>query len=290
MGSEPVQQGPTERDARTPRVPADRERGRRSVPRRAPQELRAPSTGARGPGRRRRAPEAAAVGRNDRALPNELRDKRLQAAVPAHETVALAPAWVIALEQGFGLKGKHWLYGATPPRPRSCTTRAQRRPGRAYGRSASLLACAGGGGRAGQHRTGVDRGVCGRLTGGGAPSGAAAINRARGRRMREPVAGPLVGAAQSGPRPSWRPGLASSRTLVAPATNCGRPAARSFVSPTRGPRSRNRTTPLSSRCFCTSRPPWRAMSCASATALPSQRPERRRRHGRRWPRRARPPP
>eukprot|EP00966_Prymnesium_polylepis_P225109 5206488-Prymnesium_polylepis.1 len=26
----------------------------------------------------------------------------------------MAPAWLVAMENGLGLKGKHWLYGATP--------------------------------------------------------------------------------------------------------------------------------------------------------------------------------
>ena len=30
------------------------------------------------------------------------------------ERIALAPAWLVAMENGLGLKGKHWLYGATP--------------------------------------------------------------------------------------------------------------------------------------------------------------------------------
>ena len=31
------------------------------------------------------------------------------------ERVMLAPAWLVAMENGIGHKGKHWLYGATPP-------------------------------------------------------------------------------------------------------------------------------------------------------------------------------
>ena len=34
---------------------------------------------------------------------------------PGEEVIALAPAWLVAMENGFGLKGKHWLYGADPP-------------------------------------------------------------------------------------------------------------------------------------------------------------------------------
>ena len=30
------------------------------------------------------------------------------------EKVAMAPAWLVAMENGLGLKGKHWQYGATP--------------------------------------------------------------------------------------------------------------------------------------------------------------------------------
>lgn len=31
------------------------------------------------------------------------------------ERIALAPSWLVSMENGLGLKGKHWLYGATPP-------------------------------------------------------------------------------------------------------------------------------------------------------------------------------
>ena len=31
---------------------------------------------------------------------------------PGEERLALAPAWLVSMENGFGLKGKHWMYGA----------------------------------------------------------------------------------------------------------------------------------------------------------------------------------
>lgn len=45
------------------------------------------------------------------------------------EVIGLAPAWLVAMENGLGLKGKHWLYGATPPPAElvhyTCTTQTE---------------------------------------------------------------------------------------------------------------------------------------------------------------------
>ena len=45
------------------------------------------------------------------------------------EKIALAPAWLVAMENGLGLKGKHWLYGALQPPAElvhyTCTTQTE---------------------------------------------------------------------------------------------------------------------------------------------------------------------
>ena len=174
--------------------------------------------------------------------------------MPAHETVALAPAWVIALEQGFGLKGKHWLYGATPPPTAivhyTCTTQTEDAriwPLRLFGswHAQAVEAELGSTAQASTAASAI------------AWPGEAARHRARPRLIA------LADATYENPLParSWARlnlvhgllgGLASlsGRTLVAPATNCTGARGDRFVSPTRGPRSRSKSNPpLSSRCF-----------------------------------------
>jgi hypothetical protein len=45
------------------------------------------------------------------------------------ERIAVAPAWLVAMENGLGLKGKAWQYGATPPPAElvhyTCTTQTE---------------------------------------------------------------------------------------------------------------------------------------------------------------------
>lgn len=178
------------------------------------------------------------------------------------ERIALAPAWMVSMENGLGLKGKAWLYGATPPPAvlihYTCTTQTEAAriwPLRLFGHwhDAAVRADAPTTPAAATN----------------APAAAAASAPT------QPAAPPptgapriiaLLGASLSNPLPptSWVAlntyhallgGLAdlSGRSLVAPATNCSGAMGRRNISPPppRGARRHGSAVApaLSSRCF-----------------------------------------
>ena len=179
------------------------------------------------------------------------------------ESIALAPAWLVSMENGLGLKGKHWLYGATPPPAvlihYTCTTQTEAAriwPLRLFGHWHDDAVRADA---ASSYLPTADEAQA-------TPASTSLASTVQTTAAASPRLLALEGGSLSHPLPSdsWAKlnlyhallgGLASlsGRTLVAPASNCSGVMGRVHISPPRPRGARKRGVVLepamSSRCF-----------------------------------------